>query len=163
MVLSMSVLMIRFFIPLLKNQVVTTKFERSFLSNSIGYTGNKTLTQENGNTLKNFFNQKSTNFHSIEFNLTEFIGSIRSISEFSITQDMMERVSVTLYGPNKPDNMGDDTNFIELMWGTEIYNEAQYITFNTSRAIDRASENYKSKFGTSMPTKLILQIKNNKK
>jgi uncharacterized membrane protein YGL010W len=68
MVLAMSVLMIRFVWPLIENTVQITKFERSFLFNSIGYTGNETLNRlSETDTLKKFFNQKSTNFHSIEF------------------------------------------------------------------------------------------------
>ena len=116
MVISMSVLMIRFAWPLIENKVQTTKFERSFLSNSIGYTGNKTLTQDNSNSLilQKFFDQKSTNFHSVEFNLTEFIGYIESISEFSVTTDLMERTSIQLFGPNKPDNENYGTDFVEM-------------------------------------------------
>ena len=53
---------------------------------------------------KNFFHQKSTNFFSIEFNLTEFMGYIESISEFSVTGDLVERVEVSLFGPNRPGN-----------------------------------------------------------
>jgi hypothetical protein len=49
--------------------------------------------------------------------------SIDSISEFSVTVDLIERVSVYLYGPTKLDNQYDFTDYIQLSWDSSIYNE----------------------------------------
>jgi hypothetical protein len=72
---------------------------------------------------------------------------------------MVERTSVYLYAPTKPDT---DLDYIEIGWDTQLYNGQEYFLLNQTKNIERSAEKYSKTFRNSMPTKLLIKLENNK-
>lgn len=70
------------------------------------------------------------------------MGYILSISQFSVNENLVNRISINMYAPMQPGEEFEDRDHIEYNWDNSIYNEQEYIILNRTKDINRAAENY---------------------
>ena len=92
LVLASLAIATRNLIPLFTPTTMETEFTRSFLSNSVGYCGNKTIEEEMGwfeRTFSDYMLPRSSNFMYTGFVFSEFIKSLKGMGIENIYGDAL--------------------------------------------------------------------------
>ena len=95
-------------VPMFSPVIVNTEFSRTFMSNSIGYQGNKTLTERShgatfGQKLYDFFIlSKTSNFEHRDFDYNMVLKMLQNFTMFHVPPNSIKNAKLALRAPIQP-------------------------------------------------------------